>query len=180
MAKKITEEDMRLNFIFNAESGKKDLLEAEKQLQVLINKQEKWNEQVKAMEKPGSATSTRVTEYKKAKEALNQCTIAAEKQREVVNGLNRQYNISSLTMKELSTRIKLTSMALREAKPNSEQWQALNRELLSAKTRMKELSDQSKEVSSITKQASVIKAGAVATIAAVASVIRGLSGAIGV
>lgn len=47
MGKKITEEDMRLNFIFNAESGKKDLLAAEKQLQVLINKQEKWNEQIK-------------------------------------------------------------------------------------------------------------------------------------
>jgi uncharacterized protein YifE (UPF0438 family) len=47
MGKKITEEDMRLNFIFNAESGKKDLLEAEKQLQVLINKQEKWNDQIK-------------------------------------------------------------------------------------------------------------------------------------
>lgn len=179
MGKKITEEDMRLNFIFNAESGKKDLLAAEKQLQVLINKQEKWNDQIKAMEKDGSATSTRVAEYKKAKEALSQCTVAVEKQREVVNGLNRQYNISSLTMKELATRIKLTSMALREAKPNSEQWQALNRELLSARTRMKELSDQSKEVSSITKQASAIKAGAVATIAAVASVIRGLSGAIG-
>lgn len=178
MGKKITEEDMRLNFIFNAESGKKDLLEAEKQLQVLINKQEKWNDQIKAMEKDGSATSTRVAEYKKAKEALSQCTIAVEKQREVVNGLNRQYNISSLTMKELSTRIKLTSMALREAKPNSEQWQALNRELLAARTRMRELSDQSKAVSSITKQASIIKAGAVAAITAVASVIRGVSGAI--
>lgn len=47
MGKKITEEDMRLNFIFNAESGKKDLLAAEKQLQVLINKQEKWNDQIK-------------------------------------------------------------------------------------------------------------------------------------
>lgn len=98
-----------------------------------------------------------------------------------VNGAEgrKQIDLTTKTMAELRKDIKLTQKALSEAVPGTDNWKKLNAELRANKTRLKELTDQSKETKGALERLSKVKAGTVASFAAIAGVIRGVSRAIG-
>ena len=69
MAKKITDEDLRLNIIVNGDTARKQILDTKKELDRLVTLQKEQQEAVKQMEKDGTYL-VRTTGYEKAKKAV--------------------------------------------------------------------------------------------------------------
>lgn len=176
MAKRITDEDLRLNLIINGDGGRKEMLALDRQMKDLQGTVKKTRSELKEMEKAGKSGSTehqRLTAALKDQEkALNEC-------RDKYNKLQSAISLENKTLAELRNHLKVTSAALSKAVPGTENWQKLNAEVQRTKAKLKELTSQAGQTKGVLERLSSIKAGAVAAFAAVAGAIRGIASAFG-
>lgn len=144
MAKRITDEDLRLNLIVNGDGGRKQLLELERQINSTGSAIKETKEKMRAFEAAGKQSSQ---EYKSLSETLKTQQTSLKKCQSEFKALQETVPLTSKTMLELKRQITATRAALERAVPGSENWTRLNEKLQESKTRLKELSDQSKATS---------------------------------
>ncbi len=157
MAKKLIEEDLRLNILINGDAGKKAALDAAKTYDELGKKLEKAKEELGKID-----AATRKQGYEDQKKKVQALSAAFEGARQRMESLNRQQQVGTMTMGELQRHIRLTSLALRDAMPGTKQWELFNKELRESKERLKELRSQSVQTEGILKRLWTSTAGAVA------------------
>lgn len=172
MAKRITDEDLRLNLIVNGDGGRKEMLTLERQMKDLQSSTKKTRDELKSLEKAGKTGSQEhqnLTKTLKGQEkTLADC-------KEKYNKLQSAISLENKTLAELRNHLKLTSAALSKAVPGTENWKKLNAEVQNTKARLKELTSQTGQTKGALEKLSSVKAGAVAAFAAVAGAIRGVA-----
>jgi TP901 family phage tail tape measure protein len=144
MAKRITDEDLRLNLIINGDGGRKQLLELERQINNTTTAIEETRKKMTAFEVAGKKASQ---EYQDLSKSLEVQQASLKKCKSEFKSLQETVPLTSKTMKELKHQIIATRTALERAAPGSDNWNQLNKALQELKTRYKELTDQSKAVS---------------------------------
>ena len=148
MAKKITEEDLRLNIIINGDQGRKALSDLKSTVDASTKKLSQLKSEMSKLEAQGRTSSS---EYGKLNAAIQRETITLESNRQKLASLERQQSVNTMTLAELRKHIKLTGIALSHAVPGTEEWNKLNGELQQSKTRLKELAVQSKATEGVVK-----------------------------
>ena len=143
MAKRITDEDLRLNLIINGDSGRKEMLALCRQMKDLQGTVKKTRHELEAMAESGKSGST---EYKALTATLKDQEKALNECRDKYNKLQSAISLENKTLAELRNHLKATSAALSKAVPGTENWKNLNAEVQRTRTRLKELTDQSKAV----------------------------------
>lgn len=144
MAKRITDEDLRLNLIINGDGGRKQLLELERQINNTTTAIEETRKKMTAFEVAGKKASQ---EYQDLSKSLEVQQASLKKCQSEFKSLQETVPLTSKTMKELKHQITATRTALERAVPGSDNWNQLNKALQELKTRYKELTAQSKAVS---------------------------------
>ena len=173
MAKKLIEEDLRLNILINGDAGKKAALDAAKTYDELGKKLEKAKEELGKID-----AATKKQGYEDQKKKVQALSAAFEGARQRMESLNRQQQVGTMTMGELQRHIRLTSLALRDAIPGTKQWELFNKELRESKERLKELRSQSVQTEGILKRLWTSTAGAVAILQTGWAAIMRLAGAL--
>lgn len=176
MAKRITDEDLRLNLIINGDGGRKEMLALDRQMKDLQGTVKKTRNELKDLEKAGKTGSA---EHQRLTAALSDQEKALNECRDKYNKLQSAISLENKTLAELRNHLKVTSAALSKAVPGTENWKNLNAEVQRTKARLKELTSQAGQTKGVLERLSSIKAGAVAAFAAVAGAIRGIASAFG-
>lgn len=140
MAKKITEESLRLNIIVNGDQGRKAILDMENAVKSNNATLAKLKTNLASMEAQGKTTGKA---YDSLKKQVEKETVALESNRQKLEALKRQQSVNTMTMAELRKHINLTRTALVNAVPGTENWKRLNNELQESRTRLKQLEVQS-------------------------------------
>ena len=172
MAKRITDEDLRLNLIVNGDGGKKEMLELERQMKDLQSSTKKTRTELKNLEKAGK---TGTQEYQNLTKTLKDQEKTLTECRDKYNKLQSAISLENKTLAELRNHLKLTQAALSKAVPGTENWKRLNAEVQKTKARLKELTSQAGQTKGALEKLSSIKAGALAAFAAIAGAIRGVA-----
>ena len=172
MAKRITDEDLRLNLIINGDGGKKEMLALERQMKDLQSSTKKTRTELKNLEKAGKTGSQ---EYQNLTKTLKDQEKTLTECRDKYNKLQSAISLENKTLAELRNHLKLTQAALSKAVPGTENWKKLNAEVQKTKARLKELTSQAGQTKGALEKLSSVKAGALAAFAAVAGAIRGVA-----
>ncbi|MBP3440985.1 MAG: phage tail tape measure protein [Tidjanibacter sp.] len=141
MAKRLRDEDLRLNIIINGDAGRKEMAALERQIHDTGAKVDDLVAKRKQMEAQGQKDSA---EYRKLTSEINKSTKALDGYRTRLETLRRQQSVNTMTLAELRKHISTTTIALNKAVPGTEQWTKLNAELKLSKARLAELQAQSK------------------------------------
>ena len=141
MAKKITEESLRLNIIVNGDQGRKAILDLESAVGSGTAKLKKLKDEMSSLESKGQ-TSGR--QFNKLQKDIEKESKALDENRKQLETLRRQQSLTTMTMSELRKHINQTRTALGQAVPGTSNWSRLNAELQKAKTQLKLLETQSK------------------------------------
>ena len=165
MAKRITDEDLRLNLIVNGDGGRKEMLALDRQMKDLQSSTKRTRTELKNLEKAGKTGSQ---EHQNLTKTLTEC-------REKYNKLRDAISLENKTLAELRNHLKLTQTALSKAVPGTENWKKLNAEVQQTKARLKELTSQSGQTKGALEKLSSVKAGALAAFAAIAGAVRGVA-----
>lgn len=172
MAKRITDEDLRLNLIVNGDGGKKEMLELERQMKDLQSSTKRTRTELKNLEKAGKTGSQ---EHQNLTKTLKDQEKTLTECREKYNKLRDAISLENKTLAELRNHLKLTQTALSKAVPGTENWKKLSAEVQKTKARLKELNSQAGQTKSALEKLSSVKAGALAAFAAIAGAIRGVA-----
>lgn len=172
MAKRITDEDLRLNLIVNGDGGKKEMLALERQMKDLQSSTKKTRTELKNLEKAGKTGSQ---EYQNLTKTLKDQEKTLTECRDKYDKLQSAISLENKTLAELRNHLKLTQAALSKAVPGTENWNKLNAEVQKTKARLKELTSQAGQTKGALEKLSSVKAGALAAFAAVAGAIRGVA-----
>lgn len=159
MAKRITDEDLRLNLIVNGDGGKKEMLELERQMKDLQSSTKKTRTELKNLEKAGKTGSQ---EYQNLTKTLKDQEKTLTECRDKYNKLQSAISLENKTLAELRNHLKLTQTALSKAVPGTENWKKLSAEVQKTKARLKELNSQAGQTKSALEKLSSVKAGAMA------------------
>ena len=172
MAKRITDEDLRLNLIVNGDGGKKEMLELERQMKDLQSSTKKTRTELKNLEKAGKTGSQ---EYQNLTKTLKDQEKTLTECRDKYNKLQSAISLENRTLAELRSHLKLTQAALSKAVPGTENWKKLSAEVQKTKARLRELNSQAGQTKGALEKLSSVKAGALAAFAAIAGAIRGVA-----
>lgn len=172
MAKRITDEDLRLNLIVNGDGGRKEMLALDRQMKDLQSSTKRTRTELKNLEKAGKTGSQEhqnlTKTLKDQEKTLTECRGKYNKFRDAISLENK-------TLAELRNHLKLTQTALSKAVPGTENWKKLNAEVQQTKARLKELTSQSGQTKGALEKLSSVKAGALAAFAAIAGAVRGVA-----
>lgn len=146
MAKKITEESLRLNIIVNGDQGRKALLDLEKTVSSNTQKLSQLKAEMSKLEAQGKTSGK---EYDRLKGSIAKETQTLESNRQKLDALKRQQSVNTMTMAELRKHVNLTRTALAHAIPGTENWKRLNNELQESRTRLKQLETQAQATEGI-------------------------------
>lgn len=139
MAKKITEESLRLNIIINGDAARKALLDQEK----LVKDQTQALRDLEAQQKSLAANGeTGSNKYKKLTKAIESQSKIVQESSEKLETLRRQQSLTTMTLDELRKHSAQLRIALSKAVPGTENYKKLARELQQTRSRMKELDKQ--------------------------------------
>ncbi len=172
MAKRITDEDLRLNLIVNGDGGRKEMLALDRQMKDLQNSTKRTRTELKNLEKAGKTGSQ---EHQNLTKTLKDQEKTLTECREKYNKLRDAISLENKTLAELRNHLKLTQTALSKAVPGTENWKKLNAEVQQTKARLKELTSQSGQTRGALEKLSSVKAGALAAFAAIAGAVRGVA-----
>ena len=140
MAKKITEESLRLNIIVNGDRARQQILEAEKSLGIFQKSHQRLLDQRQKLERQGKTETKQYRDTELAIKDLDKSMSEAQKRLE---NMRKGMPLTSMTMQELRKHINQTKAALANAVPNTSNWSRLNAELQKSKTQLKLLETQS-------------------------------------
>lgn len=172
MAKRITDEDLRLNLIVNGDGGRKEMLALDRQMKDLQSSTKRTRTELKNLEKAGKTGSQ---EHQNLTKTLKDQEKTLTECREKYNKLRDAISLENKTLAELRNHLKLTQAALSRAVPGTENWKKLNAEVQKTKARLKELTSQAGQTKGALEKLSSVKAGALAAFAAIAGAIRGVA-----
>lgn len=172
MAKRITDEDLRLNLIVNGDGGRKEMLALDRQMKDLQSSTKRTRTELKILEKAGKTGSQ---EHQNLTKTLKDQEKTLTECREKYNKLRDAVSLENKTLAELRNHLKLTQTALSKAVPGTENWKKLNAEVQQTKARLKELTSQSGQTRGALEKLSSVKAGALAAFAAIAGAVRGVA-----
>lgn len=172
MAKRITDEDLRLNLIVNGDGGRKEMLALDRQMKDLQSSTKRTRTELKNLEKAGKTGSQ---EHQNLTKTLKDQERTLTECREKYNKLRDAISLENKTLAELRNHLKLTQTALSKAVPGTENWKKLNVEVQQTKARLKELTSQSGQTKGALEKLSSVKAGALAAFAAIAGAVRGVA-----
>lgn len=172
MAKRITDEDLRLNLIVNGDDGRKEMLALDRQMKDLQSSTKRTRTELKNLEKAGKTGSQ---EHQNLTKTLKDQEKTLTECREKYNKLRDAISLENKTLAELRNHLKLTQTALSKAVPGTENWKKLNAEVQQTKARLKELTSQSGQTKGALEKLSSVKAGALAAFAAIAGAVRGVA-----
>lgn len=172
MAKRITDEDLRLNLIVNGDGGRKEMLALDRQMKDLQSSTKRTRTELKNLEKAGKTGSQ---EHQNLTKTLKDQEKILTECREKYNKLRDAISLENKTLAELRNHLKLTQTALSKAVPGTENWKKLNVEVQQTKARLKELTSQSGQTKGALEKLSSVKAGALAAFAAIAGAVRGVA-----
>ena len=172
MAKRITDEDLRLNLIVNGDGGRKEMLALDRQMKDLQSSTKRTRTELKNLEKAGKTGSQ---EHQNLTKTLKDQEKTLTECREKYNKLRDAISLENKTLAELRNHLKLTQTALSKAVPGTENWKKLNAEVQKTKARLKELTSQSGQTKGALEKLSSVKAGALAAFAAIAGAVRGVA-----
>lgn len=172
MAKRITDEDLRLNLIVNGDGGRKEMLALDRQMKDLQSSTKRTRTELKNLEKAGKTGSL---EHQNLTKTLKDQEKTLTECREKYNKLRDAISLENKTLAELRNHLKLTQTALSKAVPGTENWKKLNAEVQQTKARLKELTSQSGQTRGALEKLSSVKAGALAAFAAIAGAVRGVA-----
>lgn len=172
MAKRITDEDLRLNLIVNGDGGRKEMLALDRQMKDLQSSTKRTRTELKNLEKAGKTGSQ---EHQNLAKTLKDQEKTLTECREKYNKLRDAISLENKTLAELRNHLKLTQTALSKAVPGTENWKKLNAEVQQTKARLKELTSQSGQTKGALEKLSSVKAGALAAFAAIAGAVRGVA-----
>ena len=172
MAKRITDEDLRLNLIVNGDAGRKEMLTLERQMKDLQSSAKKTRDELKSLEKAGKTGSQ---EHQNLTKTLKDQEKTLAYCKEKYNKFQNAVSLENKTLAELRNHLKLTSAALSKAVPGTENWKRLSEEVRRTKERLKELTSQTGQAKGALEKLSSVKTGALAVFAAVAGAIRGVA-----
>jgi TP901 family phage tail tape measure protein len=172
MAKRITDEDLRLNLIVNGDGGRKEMLALDRQMKDLQSSTKRTRTELKNLEKAGKTGSQ---EHQNLTKTLKDQEKTLTECREKYNKLRDAVSLENKTLAELRNHLKLTQTALSKAVPGTENWKKLNAEVQQTKARLKELTSQSGQTKGALEKLSSVKAGALAAFAAIAGAVRGVA-----
>lgn len=172
MAKRITDEDLRLNLIVNGDGGRKEMLALDRQMKDLQSSTKRTRTELKNLEKAGKTGSQ---EHQNLTKTLKDQEKTLTECREKYNKLRDAISLENKTLAELRNHLKLTQTALSKAVPGTENWKKLNAEVQQTKARLKELTSQSGQTKGALEKLSSVKAGALAAFAAIAGAVRGVA-----
>lgn len=172
MAKRITDEDLRLNLIINGDGGRKEMLALDRQMKDLQSSTKRTRTELKNLEKAGKTGSQ---EHQNLTKTLKDQEKTLTECREKYNKLRDAVSLENKTLAELRNHLKLTQTALSKAVPGTENWKKLNVEVQQTKARLKELTSQSGQTKGALEKLSSVKAGALAAFAAIAGAVRGVA-----
>lgn len=172
MAKRITDEDLRLNLIVNGDGGRKEMLALDRQMKDLQSSAKRTRTELKNLEKAGKTGSQ---EHQNLTKTLKDQEKTLTECREKYNKLRDAVSLENKTLAELRNHLKLTQTALSKAVPGTENWKKLNAEVQQTKARLKELTSQSGQTRGALEKLSSVKAGALAAFAAIAGAVRGVA-----
>lgn len=172
MAKRITDEDLRLNLIVNGDGGRKEMLALDRQMKDLQSSTKRIRTELKNLEKAGKTGSQ---EHQNLTKTLKDQEKTLTECREKYNKLRDAISLENKTLAELRNHLKLTQTALSKAVPGTENWKKLNVEVQQTKARLKELTSQSGQTKGALEKLSSVKAGALAAFAAIAGAVRGVA-----
>ena len=140
MAKKITEESLRLNIIVNGDQGRKAILDLESAVGSGTAKLKKLKDEMSSLESKGKTSGK---QFNKLQKDIEKESKALDENRKQLETLRRQQSLTTMTMSELRKHINQTRTALGQAVPGTSNWSRLNAELQKAKTQLKLLETQS-------------------------------------
>lgn len=140
MAKKITEETLRLNIIINGDAGRKALLDQEEVVRQNTERLKEMQEKLKWLESKNKQGSK---EYKKLTKSIKEQEAVLERNKASLEQISRQQSLTSMTMEELRRHSTQLRSALIKAVLGTENYKALSRELQNTRNRMRELETQS-------------------------------------
>lgn len=172
MAKRITDEDLRLNLIVNGDGGRKEMLALDRQMKDLQSSTKRTRTELKNLEKAGKTGSQ---EHQNLTKTLKDQEKTLTECRGKYNKLRDAIFLENKTLAELRNHLKLTQTALSKAVPGTENWKKLNAEVQQTKARLKELTSQSGQTKGALEKLSSVKAGALAAFAAIAGAVRGVA-----
>lgn len=172
MAKRITDEDLRLNLIVNGDGGRKEMLALDRQMKDLQSSTKRTRTELKNLEKAGKTGSQ---EHQNLTKTLKDQEKTLTECREKYNKLRDAISLENKTLAELRNHLKLTQTALSKAVPGTGNWKKLSAEVQKTKARLKELNSQAGQTNSALEKLSSVKAGALAAFAAIAGAIRGVA-----
>lgn len=172
MAKRITDEDLRLNLIVNGDGGRKEMLALDRQMKDLQSSTKRTRTELKNLEKAGKTGSQ---EHQNLTKTLKDQEKTLTECREKYNKLRDAISLENKTLAELRNHLKLTQTALSKAVPGTENWKKLNVEVQQTKARLKELTSQSGQTKGALEKLSSVKAGTLAAFAAIAGAVRGVA-----
>lgn len=172
MAKRITDEDLRLNLIVNGDGGRKEMLALDRQMKDLQSSTKRTRTELKNLEKAGKTGSQ---EHQNLTKTLKDQEKTLTECRGKYNKLRDAISLENKTLAELRNHLKLTQTALSKAIPGTENWKKLNAEVQQTKARLKELTSQSGQTKGALEKLSSVKAGALAAFAAIAGAVRGVA-----
>lgn len=172
MAKRITDEDLRLNLIVNGDGGRKEMLALDRQMKDLQSSTKRTRTELKNLEKAGKTGSQ---EHQNLTKTLKDQEKTLTECRGKYNKLRDAISLENKTLAELRNHLKLTQTALSKAVPGTENWKKLNVEVQQTKARLKELTSQSGQTKGALEKLSSVKAGALAAFAAIAGAVRGVA-----
>ena len=172
MAKRITDEDLRLNLIVNGDGGRKEMLALDRQMKDLQSSIKRTRTELKNLEKAGKTGSQ---EHQNLTKTLKDQEKTLTECREKYNKLRDAISLENKTLAQLRNHLKLTQTALSKAVPGTENWKKLNAEVQQTKARLKELTSQSGQTKGALEKLSSVKAGALAAFAAIAGAVRGVA-----
>lgn len=172
MAKRITDEDLRLNLIVNGDDGRKEMLALDRQMKDLQSSTKRTRTELKNLEKAGKTGSQ---EHQNLTKTLKDQEKTLRECRGKYNKLRDAISLENKTLAELRNHLKLTQTALSKAVPGTENWKKLNAEVQQTKARLKELTSQSGQTKGALEKLSSVKAGALAAFAAIAGAVRGVA-----
>ena len=172
MAKRITDEDLRLNLIVNGDGGREEMLALDRQMKDLQSSAKRTRTELKNLEKAGKTGSQ---EHQNLTKTLKDQEKTLTECRGKYNKLRDAISLENKTLAELRNHLKLTQTALSKAVPGTENWKKLNAEVQQTKARLKELTSQSGQTKGALEKLSSVKAGALAAFAAIAGAVRGVA-----
>lgn len=173
MARKLTDEDLRLNIIVNGDGAKRAILDQQKEVETLKKKIGECSKVLDDFKAKGGDTDS--AKYKNSVRILDDYKAKLTAAESRLASLTRQQNINKMTMAELSRHIKLTGIALKQAEPGTKNWKNLSTELRNAKERMAELREQSNATGNVIQKLGSIKAGFLGAIGAISGAVAGIA-----